>query len=72
LVIDFLLLGWIGQQPVESPYEEIGLFATIFYFVFLLVLVPAIGFFESHIVSSSMDREPNSEKILDKIKNLPA
>ncbi len=31
LVSDFLLLGWIGQKPVESPYIEIGMGATVFY-----------------------------------------
>ena len=35
LVSDFLLLGWIGQKPVESPYIEVGMGATLFYFVFL-------------------------------------
>jgi len=34
LVADFILLGWIGQKPVESPYIEIGFGATVFYFFF--------------------------------------
>jgi quinol-cytochrome oxidoreductase complex cytochrome b subunit len=50
LVSDFLILGWIGQKPVESPYIEIGMAATVFYFVFLLVLVPVIGLLESAMV----------------------
>ena len=33
LVSDFILLGWIGQKPVESPYIEIGMGATLFYFL---------------------------------------
>ena len=45
---NFLLLGWIGQKPVESPYIEVGMFSTAFYFIFLLVLVPAIGVLESY------------------------
>jgi len=44
--INFLILGWIGQKPVESPYIEIGMGATFFYFIFLLVLIPFIGFIE--------------------------
>lgn len=52
LVSDFLILGWIGQKPVESPYIEIGMGATIFYFVFLLVLVPLIGIIESEMVQT--------------------
>jgi quinol-cytochrome oxidoreductase complex cytochrome b subunit len=50
LVSDFLILGWIGQKPVESPFIEIGMGATAFYFIFLLVLVPVIGFIEKALV----------------------
>lgn len=61
LVSDFILLGWIGQKPVESPYIEIGFGATIFYFVFFLVLIPVIGLVESYLISYT-DKE---EKIKD-------
>jgi len=50
LVSDFLLLGWIGQKPVEAPYIEIGMVATFFYFLFLLVLVPVIGLLEQNLI----------------------
>ena len=43
LVGDFVLLGWLGQKPVEAPYIDLGLYSTIFYFMFILVLIPAIG-----------------------------
>ena len=52
LVSDFLLLGWIGQKPVESPYIEIGMGATFFYFFFLLILIPAIGLIEKNLIKS--------------------
>jgi len=45
----FFLLGWIGQKPVESPYIEIGMSCTFFYFFFFLILVPLLGFLESHL-----------------------
>jgi len=32
LVSDFIILGWIGQKPVESPYIEVGMAATFFLF----------------------------------------
>jgi len=51
LVSDFLLLGWIGQKPVESPYIEIGMGATLFYFLFLLFLIPLIGLFEKYLIN---------------------
>lgn len=50
LVSDFLILGWIGQKPVETPYVEIGMGATVFYFVFILILVPLIGIVEKRLV----------------------
>jgi ubiquinol-cytochrome c reductase cytochrome b subunit len=50
LVSDFLLLGWIGQKPVETPYIEIGMGLTFFYFAFLLVLLPLIGLIEKLLI----------------------
>lgn len=43
---NFLLLGWLGQKPVESPYIELGLFSTSFYFIYFLILLPLIGLIE--------------------------
>jgi ubiquinol-cytochrome c reductase cytochrome b subunit len=50
LVADFLLLGWIGQKPVETPYIEVGQFLTVFYFSFMLILIPAIGIIEKQLM----------------------
>jgi ubiquinol-cytochrome c reductase cytochrome b subunit len=55
LVSDFLILGWIGQKPVESPYIEIGMFATAFYFLFLLIFVPLIGLIESRLALGDVE-----------------
>lgn len=49
LVSDFIILGWIGQKPVESPYIEIGMGATIFYFAYLLFIIPALGKLENYL-----------------------
>jgi len=46
LCSNFFLLGWLGQKPVESPYVELGMFSTILYFIFFLVLIPSIGVIE--------------------------
>jgi ubiquinol-cytochrome c reductase cytochrome b subunit len=50
LVVDFLILGWIGQKPVESPFVEVGQIATIFYFTFFAVLIPVLGVVEAKLV----------------------
>jgi ubiquinol-cytochrome c reductase cytochrome b subunit len=55
LVSDFFLLGWIGQKPVESPYIEVGMAATFFYFTFFLILVPFVGFIENNLVINKVD-----------------
>lgn len=53
LFADFLLLGWIGQAPVEKPYVQIGQLATAFYFFYFLVLIPAIGYLELYLTRYS-------------------
>ncbi len=55
LVADFILLGWIGQKPVEDPYILVGALATIFYFLFFLVLMPAIGIVEKQLVRAKVN-----------------
>lgn len=51
LVADFLLLGWIGQKPVKDVYVVVGQVATVFYFLFFVVLIPLIGILESKLIS---------------------
>ena len=46
IVSNFLVLGWIGQQPVEYPYMEIGLFSTTLYFILFLITVPFCSILE--------------------------
>ena len=54
LVSDFLILGWIGQKPVETPYIEVGQVATVFYFLFFLVLIPVIGLVEKALIRAKV------------------
>jgi len=62
LVADFLLLGWIGQKPVESPYIEIGMGATVFYFFFLLILVPILGIVEKFLINYTGREEDDEDE----------
>ena len=50
LVSNFCLLGWIGQKPVESPYIEVGMFSTIFYFLYFLFMLPLLGLLENFLI----------------------
>ena len=49
-VVDFFILMWIGSQHPNSPYVEIGQFATTFYFAWFLVIVPFIGLSENTLI----------------------
>jgi len=55
LVSTFLILGWIGQKPVESPYIEIGMTTTFIYFFFLLFLIPALAVIENFLLKFKMN-----------------
>lgn len=50
LIIAFLLLGWVGQCPVEYPYTEIGIISMIYYFFFFFIIIPFLGKFETYLV----------------------
>jgi hypothetical protein len=67
LVADFMLLGWIGQKPVEEPYIFIGMCATIFYFFFILFFIPFIGMIENNSIIRliSYDEETKEPFVLD-------
>ena len=43
LITDFILLSWLGANPVEAPYIRVGQLATGFYFCYFLVIMPILG-----------------------------
>lgn len=46
LLINCLVLGWIGGKPVEGIYVLIGRLTTAYYFVHFLVILPLLCKFE--------------------------
>ena len=46
LVIDVIVLGYIGANPPEGMYLVIGRIATIYYFVHFILIMPLLGFKE--------------------------
>nr|QEZ90723.1 cytochrome b [Karsenia koreana] len=47
LIANTLMLTWIGGQPVEPPFIEIGQVASILYFMLFLFLLPLSGMMEN-------------------------
>ncbi len=49
-----MLLGWLGQKPVEDPYILVSQFATIVFFIYFLVVLPLLGFLEKSFYLSTV------------------
>lgn len=49
LVIDYILLGYLGQQAPETPFIEIGQMCSIYYFAYFLIIIPFLGKLESNL-----------------------
>nr|QYC94352.1 apocytochrome b [Oedogonium sp. 244] len=45
-IADCFLLTWIGQEPVQQPYILIGQLATVWFFMYLLIITPFVGLLE--------------------------
>ncbi|CCA41183.2 cytochrome b synthesis (mitochondrion) [Komagataella phaffii CBS 7435] len=46
-LFNFLLLGNLGQLHVEMPFINLGMYATMFYFSYFVMIVPAISSLEN-------------------------
>jgi len=47
-----MVLGWIGGNIVETPFIEIGQIATVFYFLYFLVLLPGGAWLEVYLMKN--------------------
>jgi len=48
-ISDFFILGWVGQKPVKDAFVIVGQIATLYYFLFFLVIIPVVGIVETQI-----------------------
>ena len=53
-LMNALSLGWIGQEIVESPFIEMGIFVTSFYFLYFIFFLPLSGYLENIIIGSTL------------------
>lgn len=49
-VTNCLILGWIGQEIVESPFIELGEKVTTFYFAYFIILIPFVSRIERELI----------------------
>jgi len=54
-VADCLILGWIGQLPVEEPYVLLGQIASVYFFAFFLIIIPNLGRIEEVLLRTKLD-----------------
>nr|YP_214809.1 cytochrome b [Ambystoma dumerilii]AAT49248.1 cytochrome b [Ambystoma dumerilii] len=50
LVANTMILTWIGGQPVEPPFIEIGQISSILYFSLFIIIIPMIGILENKMM----------------------
>ena len=55
-VSDFFVLIWVGQKPVEKIYIFIGQVATVYYFLFFIVLIPLAGIIETKLAHYKVEK----------------
>jgi len=48
-IADFVILTWVGQKPVRDTFILLGQMATLYYFLFFLILIPLIGRIETKL-----------------------
>ena len=47
LVVDFVVLTWVGAMPAEAPYDTISLVASAYWFGYFLIILPVLGLTET-------------------------
>ena len=45
-VVNCLFLGWVGANPPEGFFVDLGRICTAFYFAYFIVIIPLIAYFE--------------------------
>ena len=57
LVVDFVVLMWVGAQSTEFPFDWISLIASTYWFAYFLVILPLLGLIEKPLPQPSTIEE---------------
>lgn len=52
--LNCLILGWAGGKPIEYPYYSVGIFSTLFYFFYFLIILPFLHKIEAFYIVESV------------------
>jgi quinol-cytochrome oxidoreductase complex cytochrome b subunit len=62
-IADFIILTWVGQKPVKDTFIIVGQVATLYYFLFFIILIPVVGIVESKLVHYKSDKTDKTERL---------
>lgn len=51
IIVDVLLLGWLGGKAPSPVLVTLNQFATFYYFLHFFVIIPALGYFENNAIT---------------------
>ncbi|CEG19377.1 apocytochrome b [Ceraceosorus bombacis] len=55
-LVCFFILMFIGSQHVAEPFTTVGTIATVYYFAYFIVVVPAVGIIENTLMDIALDK----------------
>ena len=71
LVVDFIVLMWVGAMPATEPYATISLIASAYWFAYFLLVLPILGITETPLEPPASIEEdfnnhyPTSDNIIE-------
>ena len=51
IVIDVLLLGWLGGKAPSAVFVSLNQFLTFYYFFFFFAVIPALSYFDNNAIT---------------------
>jgi ubiquinol-cytochrome c reductase cytochrome b subunit len=57
LIVDFIILMWIGSQHPTTPFVEVGQVATALYFAWFIIFIPIIGIIENSLFDLALNKD---------------